>query len=237
MKKLIAVFLMVSAAWAVQAQSSREGMLYLNKPLSGDAIQQVEANTSGGGIQVSGVQPSEARIEVYISGNEGRFSGLSKEEIQKRLDADYDFSVTVSNHKLTANARTKKGFRDWRKSLNISFSIYVPNEVSTELATSGGGISLQNLSGTQDFRTSGGGLHVKEVSGHITGRTSGGGIHVSDSKDDIDLETSGGGIEAVHCSGKIHLNTSGGSLHLTDLDGTITATTSGGGVDADRIKG
>lgn len=237
MKKYAALFMLMALGVMVSAQTSRDGLLYLNKSLSADAIQQVEANTSGGGIQVSGVVATEARIEVYVSGNNGRFSNLTKEEIKKRLDADYDFSVTVANHKLTANARTKRGFNDWRKSLNISFAIYVPSQVSTELSTSGGGVSLQNLSGTQNFRTSGGGLDVKQVSGHITGRTSGGGIYVADSKDNIDLETSGGGIEAVHCSGKIKLNTSGGGLHLKDLDGSITATTSGGGVDGDQIKG
>ena len=237
MKKYAVLFMLMALGVMVSAQTSRDGLLYLNKSLSADAIQQVEANTSGGGIQVSGVAATEARIEVYVSGNNGRFSNLTKEEIKKRLDADYDFSVTVANHKLTANARTKRGFNDWRKSLNISFAIYVPSQVSTELSTSGGGVSLQNLSGTQNFRTSGGGLDVKQVSGHITGRTSGGGIYVADSKDNIDLETSGGGIEAVHCSGKIKLNTSGGGLHLKDLDGSITATTSGGGVDGDQIKG
>ena len=237
MKKLIALFLLVAAGLTVNAQSSHDGLLYLNKSLASDNIQQVEANTSGGGIQVTGVASSEARIEVYVSGNNGCFSNLSKEDIKKRLEADYDFSVTVTDHKLTAKARTKRGFNDWRKSLNISFAIYVPTQVSTRLATSGGGISLQNLSGTQDFRTSGGGLDVKQVSGHITGRTSGGGIYVADSKDDIDLETSGGGIKAIHCSGNIHLNTSGGGLHLQDLDGTISATTSGGGVDGEKIRG
>ena len=237
MKKFIALLFLVASGWTVKAQSSRDGLLFLNKSLAADNIQQVEANTSGGGIQVSGVQTSEARIEVYVSGNNGRFSNLSKEDIQKRLDEDYDFSVTVSDHKLTAIAKTKRGFRDWKKSLNISFAIYVPAQVATRLSTSGGGIKLENLSGTQEFRTSGGGLDLRQVAGHINGRTSGGGIYVADSKDDIDLETSGGGIEALRCTGKILLNTSGGGLHLKDLDGTITATTSGGGVDGDQIKG
>jgi hypothetical protein len=236
MKQFIALFFLVTAGWAVRAQSSRDGILYLTRSLSSDAIQQVEASTSGGAIEVSGVAAQDARIEVYVSQN-GRTAGLTKEEIQRRLDADYDFSVSVSDHKLTANARTKKGFRDWRKSLNIAFVIYVPSRVSTKLSTSGGGISLQNLSGTQDFSTSGGGLSVKQVSGHITGHTSGGGIEVVDSKEDIDLETSGGGIRASHCSGHIRLNTSGGALLLNDLDGDITATTSGGGIDADQIRG
>lgn len=237
MKKYALLFLLVVSGVAVSAQSSHDGILYLNKSLSADAIQQVEANTSGGGIQVTGVNASDARIEVYVSGNNHRFSGLTKEAIQKRLDEDYNFSVTVANHKLTAIAKTKKGFHNWKESLNISFAIFVPSATSTELYTSGGGISLKGLSGEQHFSTSGGGLDLKELTGHIDGHTSGGGIYVADSKDDIELETSGGGIEALRCRGKIKLNTSGGGLKLTDLQGTITAVTSGGGVKGEKIKG
>jgi hypothetical protein len=236
MKKRLLLPVILLAAFGSRAQSSREGTLYLTKSLSSESIQQVEANTSGGGIHVTGVNPSEARIEVYISGNDHN-NGLSKEEIQKRLGEQYEFSVTATNHNLVANARNKRNFNDWRKGLTISFEIFVPAAVSTHLSTSGGGIALLNLSGTQDFSTSGGGLNVKQVTGHITGHTSGGGIQVSDSRDDIDLETSGGGIQASRCSGKIKLNTSGGSLDLQDLEGSVYAYTSGGGINGGKIKG
>ncbi len=204
--------------------------------MSAESINQVEAITSGGGIEVTGVNPSEARIEVYVSENGHRHS-YSKEEIQKMITNDYDFTVTASGNKLTAIAKPKKSFRNWNNELNISYNIYVPVACATHLNTSGGGISISNLNGEQHFNTSGGGLEVKGLNGKITGRTSGGGINVTDSKDDIDLETSGGGIEASRCSGKIHLNTSGGSLELRDLNGTIHASTSGGNVDAEKITG
>ncbi|HXB29718.1 MAG TPA: hypothetical protein VNW49_07860 [Puia sp.] len=235
--RIIVSFLFIFSAILVQAQDSQKGLLYLSKPLSAESINQVEAKTSGGGIEVTGVNPSEARIEVYVTEN-GHRSSYSKEEIQKMIANDYDFSVTASGNKLTAIAKLKKGFRNWNNNqLSISYSIYVPVSCTTQLNTSGGGISISNLNGEQHFYTSGGGLEVKSLSGKIVGRTSGGGITVSDSKDNIDLETSGGGIEASHCSGQIRLNTSGGSLELKDLNGNIRATTSGGNVDAEKITG
>jgi hypothetical protein len=219
-----------------QAQNSKS-LLYLSKPLSAESINQVEAKTSGGGIEVSGVNPSEARIEVYINGND-RHDSYTKEEIQKILDKDYDFSVTASGNKLTAIARQKRSFNnDWRNSISISYKIYVPSACGTHLNTSGGGISISNLSGDQHFNTSGGGLDVSKLSGKISGHTSGGGITVTDSKDNIDLETSGGGIEAKRCTGEIHLNTSGGSIQMNELSGNIHASTSGGNVDAEKVSG
>jgi hypothetical protein len=233
MKKHLIFSLLVFAALAGQSQS---GTPYMTKSLSNESIKDVDARTQGGSISVSGGSTTDARIEVYITSNNGR-DNLSKEEIQKRLNEDYEFSVTASGGKLTAISKVKHNDMNWKRALSISYKIFVPQNVSTDLSTSGGSISLSNLSGTQDFRTSGGSLTVDKVSGKINGGTSGGSIEVSDSKDDMDLHTSGGSVKATNCTGKIKLSTSGGSLRLKDLSGNIRATTSGGSVDGDRIDG
>jgi len=220
-----------------QAQNSHKGILYLNKSLTADAIKEVEARTSGGGITVTGVtNTGEARVEVYVTEN-GRHGDYTKEEIQSKIGTDYELTVNASGNKLTAIAKSKRNFGNWSNELSFSFNIFVPVVCTTQLNTSGGNISIANLQGEQHFNTSGGGLDVKGLTGKIEGRTSGGGINVADCKDDIDLETSGGGIEALRCSGRIRLNTSGGSIDLTDLNGNIRATTSGGNVDAEKITG
>ncbi len=232
MKKHLLILLLAFAAISVNAQDRDK--LYMTKSLSNESIKNVEAKTSGGSIDVTGGHGQDARIEVYITSNNGHI--LSKEEIQERLK-DYDLTVSVSENKVTAIAKTKTRNMNWKKALNISFEIYVPENVSTDLSTSGGSIYLENLSGREDFSTSGGSLTVKKVTGKITGETSGGSIDVSDSKDDIDLSTSGGSIDASNCTGKIRLETSGGSLSLHDLNGNIKAGTSGGSVNGKNIMG
>ncbi|WP_426667130.1 DUF4097 family beta strand repeat-containing protein [Mucilaginibacter sp. McL0603] len=208
---------------------------YLTKSLASDAINSVIVNTSAGGIEVSGQSGQQPRVEVYIRGNNNRV--LSKEEIKKRLDEDYDLSVTVNGHEVTAIAKTKHHFDNWRNQISISFKVFVPENSSTDLKTSGGGIQLDHLKGTENFTTSGGGLQIDHLIGMIHGHTSGGGIEVSNSSEDIDLQTSGGGINAKNCSGKIKLNTSGGGLRLENLKGEINAHTSGGGVEGSNIEG
>ncbi|WP_315815892.1 DUF4097 family beta strand repeat-containing protein [Paraflavitalea speifideaquila] len=164
---------------------------------------------------------------------------LSKEEIQKRLDADYEFSISTDNHKLTVIAKPKdrSGRWDWKRALSISFKLFVPRNVATNLSTSGGNIDMAHLTGTQDFRTSGGNLHLDDLAGKVKGTTSGGNIHLSNSKDDITLTTSGGNITASKSNGRLDLNTSGGNVTLEDLTGNIDATTSGGSVRANTISG
>jgi len=233
MRKHFTILLLSAISITGNAQSSQD--LYLTKSLSTEAIQNVEASTVGGSIEVSGGNNTDSRIEVYVRDNKN--GTLTKEEMKSRIETDYDLNVSVSNHKLTATVKQKHQNINWKKSVSISYKIFVPENVSTDLNTSGGSIRLEKLSGTQDFSTSGGSLEVDHLSGKVRGRTSGGSIDLSDSKDDIDLTTSGGSIEASDCTGKIKLSTSGGSLRLSRMNGDINATTSGGSAKADNIQG
>ncbi|MDB5024709.1 MAG: hypothetical protein JWP78_2464 [Mucilaginibacter sp.] len=235
MKTYLIFFIVACQSMVALAQDNEKQTPYLTKSLANNAISSVVVNTSAGGIEVSGQSGQAPRVEVYIRGNNNR--DLSKEEIRKRLDEDYDLSITVTGHEVTATAKNKHNFSNWRNQISISFKVYVPEQVSTNLKTSGGGIRLDNLKGNENFSTSGGGLQIDRLTGTIHGRTSGGGIDVSNSSEDIDLETSGGGIKAKNCSGTIKLETSGGGLLLEDLKGKITAHTSGGGVQGNNIEG
>ena len=211
---------------------------YETKSLANDAIKEVFVKTSGGSITVSGASGQSPRVEIYVHGNNNQ--DLTREEIKKRLDEDYDLRVTVADHEVHAEAKRKHdgGINwDWRRQLSISFKIFVPKAVNTHLGTSGGSIHLDNLSGDESFSTSGGSLHIDALTGVIKGETSGGSIEVSNSADNINLETSGGSIHANNCHGKIRLETSGGSLHLDDLKGSINASTSGGSVEASNVEG
>lgn len=233
MKKIFLLLFIITASLAVTAQ---EKTPYMTKSLSSESVKSTEVQTSGGSISVTGVNSAaETKVEVYISSNNGR-DNISKEEIEKRLQ-EYDLNVTVSNNKLTAVAKPKHRDFDWKKGLSISFRIYVLKNISTDLTTSGGSISLTNVTGDQQFTTSGGSLHVNNVGGKIDGRTSGGSIKLENSRDDIELTTSGGSIDASNSEGKIRLTTSGGSLSLKDLKGDIKATTSGGSVNGRNVSG
>jgi DUF4097 and DUF4098 domain-containing protein YvlB len=236
MKKLSLLILSGLQLFAATAQNaSGRSSVYLQKSLAGLSIQQVTAETSGGNIAIAGVPDGEARLEVYVRDNHG--DELPNEEVKRRLEEQFDFSVSTDDHKLRVVAHPKRNI-NWNKSLSISFRIYAPEGVSTSLRTSGGNITLKKLTGpTQDFRTSGGNLDIDQLTGKIIGRTSGGNVNISDSREDIDLATSGGNIEATHCEGNLHLGTSGGDLRLRLLKGTIRATTSGGTVRGEEIDG
>ncbi len=230
--------LLLGLGFTVNAQIKAGQEPYLTKSLASESIKSVEVKTSGGSIAVTGGSNADARVEVYVNQNNNR-SGetLTKEEIQQRIASDYELTVTASNGKLIARARPKEKNMDWKRGLNISFRVFVPQKISTDLTTSGGSIDLANISGEQHFTTSGGDLNIDRLSGRTKGITSGGSIHLKNSKDNIDLNTSGGDIEASDCTGDLRLVTSGGSLRLTNLNGVIEAHTSGGDVEGKNVSG
>ena len=158
MKTYILLFFLACSSLTVLAQDN-EKTPYLTKSLSNDAISSVVVKTSAGGILVSGESGQQARIEVYIRGNNNK--ELSKEEIEKRLKDDYDMNISVNGHELSAIVKNKHEMNNWRNQVSISFKIYVPEQVSTDLHTSGGGIHLDNLKGNEKFTTSGGGLDIE----------------------------------------------------------------------------
>ena len=237
MKNYFFLLLLVNICFAVNAQNKSDKEPYLTKSFSGESINKVMAETSGGNISVTGVNPSESRVEVFVSQNNNRKNSLSDEEIKSKINEDYDLDVSVKNNELTVTAKSKHRITDWKKALNFSFKIYVPKNAATGLTTSGGNITLSNLSGDKEFTTSGGNLNLNALEGKSKGTTSGGNINLGNSKDDIDVSTSGGNINAEKSSGNISITTSGGSINMDDLSGKIKAATSGGNVKGETIGG
>jgi hypothetical protein len=235
MKKIVLLLMGGAGFLAVHAQSNHEP--FLQKSFSAAGVKELQTETSGGNITVYGQTTGDARVEMYVQGNNGRIPGLSKEEVQKRLDEQYDITIAMQGDKLVATAHQKPNRDNWRHGLSISFRIYAPTAVSSNLRTSGGNVELKDLTGHEDFSTSGGNLDIEHLTGTILGRTSGGNVSIRNSHDDIDLQTNGGNMDAMYCEGKIRLETSGGNVTLRGVKGSIRARTSGGEVEGEKIAG
>jgi DUF4097 and DUF4098 domain-containing protein YvlB len=235
MKKYFGLLWIALFAGFIQLAAQTDKTPFLTKNFDA-SVKNVKVQTSGGGITVEGITSGQTRIEMYVTPN-NRNKDLTKDEIQNRLEKDYAVEIITNNQQVSAIVKPKNRITNWQNELSISFKLYTPTKINTDLHTSGGSISLSNVDGNLDFKTSGGSLHLDHVAGEINGKTSGGSINVSDAKNNIDLSTSGGSISAKNCTGKITLNTSGGSLNLKNLNGDIKARTSGGSVHGNDLTG
>lgn len=207
---------------------------FTTKKFTGVNIQSVKVNTSGGGIKVFGTEGKDAEVKVFINTNNWNKTA-SKVEIEEELK-NYILEMEYKDGAIVCLAKPKDPEMK-RQKISIAFEVYSPVKVDINLATSGGGISLDNLEGDLYFKTSGGGITVSKLRGKVEGKTSGGGIKMLDCDGMITMKTSGGGISAKSSKGNINLNTSGGGIELGQLKGTIKAHTSGGGIESNEIKG
>ena len=138
MKKIANLLFVILLTVAIQVQS-QDREPYITKSFSSESVKEVYARTSGGSVDVEGGS-SQARVEVFIQGNNGR--SLSKDDIKERLEEDYKLEITVVGGELKVVAEPKDKFFNWKNALNISFKISVPQQVSTDISTSGGSISM-----------------------------------------------------------------------------------------------
>jgi DUF4097 and DUF4098 domain-containing protein YvlB len=215
MKKLfvLSVSVLLSATFTAYGQNNEP---FATHTFSTSLIKSVESATTNGEITVNGNATSEAIVEVFVSpinsGNSrsARRNKLSDEEIKRIIEKEYTIDVKVEGEKLYAIARTEN--RGQQK-INISFNISVPKQdANCNLQTVNGGVSINNLSGSQSLSTVNGSLKVENVSGNITGTTTNGNINTTNSNGKITLATINGNINIADVSGVISTRTTNGKV-------------------------
>lgn len=189
----------------------------------------LDVQTSGGHITVKGSSTNSVRVEMYVRKNG---ENLLPEDTDLG-EWDIDISQTGNTVKAIAESQSRNWNFFRNNNLSISFVIYTPREMSSNLRTSGGHIEAHALSGNQQIKTSGGHLELANLEGTVEARTSGGHIDITDVLGDLNARTSGGHIEVRNSEGTVKVKTSGGHINLADINGTIEASTSGGGISAD----
>lgn len=226
---LLLTLIMMSSALALTTDAPSQDEPYRVESFEISTPGELEVQTSGGHITVEGSSTNSVRVEMYVHKN-GR--NLLPEDIDLE---DWEIDISQSSDKVKAIA--KHPGKSWRlfgkNNLSISFVVYAPREMSTDLNTSGGHIDLRGLEGNQDIATSGGHLDLSNIKGSVEARTSGGHIDIADIQGNVEARTSGGHIDVKNSEGNLKVRTSGGHIDLASVSGSIEASTSGGQIAAD----
>ena len=115
--------------------------------------------------------------------------------------------------------------------------VELPRRFDTQIATSGGSVSIEDLDGKVDAKTSGGSISLAAIGGPVAANTSGGSIKLRSSEADADLRTSGGSIVIGDVDGRVRAHTSGGSITIDRAGGSVDANTSGGSIEILEVRG
>lgn len=172
-----------------------------------------------GDIKINSWEKNEVQVLVDLRGSDSR--------VEK-----YTVEFNQEGDKVSILGRTKdRSFFQWNfGSLEVKYTIMLPKNFNTDLKSSGGDISVQNVNGTLKGKTSGGNITLESLNGNVEIKTSGGEVEISTVTGNIDAHTSGGNVRIEKVIGDISAGSSGGNIEVYDASGNIKTKTSGGDI-------
>jgi hypothetical protein len=194
-------------------------------------------NVDFGSITVGTNAASKVTVDVW------RRVGRKNEADEQKFLQDYPVQFAQEGATVTVRAQHSgtDGWLRWswsgRNRNEAKYTIHVPVQFNVQLRTSGGSISVSDLTGHTEADTSGGGLNFTRLHGPLDGDTSGGGIQVADCEGKLKIHTSGGGITVIGGSGTLDGDTSGGPVKVKAFQGNTHVGTSGGGITIENVVG
>jgi len=187
----------------------------------------LNASSSGGGVTVKTHDQPKVEIQAFVRKN-GKLLPPNDKMVDEVLDA-FDLEFTKSGSVITANVKRKSRMNFWNN-VGISLTVIVPQEMSCNVSSSGGGLKISGVKGTHEFSSSGGGVELENVTGATEAKSSGGGVKATNHNGNVRLSSSGGGVTVTDVHGNVYARSSGGGVSLNNIDGDADASSSGGGV-------
>jgi DUF4097 and DUF4098 domain-containing protein YvlB len=148
----------------------------------------LNVSSMNGGIQVVG----EDRQDVHVEARIEAWAGSASEAANILREVQIETAGGAIHDK-------GPNFHSGHQGYGINYVIHAPKQLSAELKTMNGGISLAHLNGDLKFDTTNGGVDLSDLAGNVHGSTVNGGLDISLSGDrwngkGLDAETTNGGI-------------------------------------------
>ncbi|PAW63625.1 MAG: hypothetical protein B9S34_14030 [Opitutia bacterium Tous-C1TDCM] len=213
-------------AVAAVASAAIERTVEKTFPVSGAGLLRVE--TQGGAIEVDPTGGSA--VKVVLRQKIRADTDAEADELLKKIE----LTLEQNGNDVTVISKypSKTGFSWNGNPVRIDIVVEVPAAFATQLKTSGGNITVGDLTGKLDVRTSGGSIKLGNLGGTADARTSGGNIVLASAAAAVNLDTSGGNIAVGRVAGSAKLETSGGDIRIDAASGSLQARTSGGSIRA-----
>jgi len=183
-------------------------------------------NADGADVTVVGGDSDKVVVHITVTAAQKELDAL-------KLSAEQNAGgVTVE---LQRSESHWFNFSSW--SMDARIQVTVPRRYRVEMKTSGGDLSVSHLEGDATGKTSGGDVTMADVTGQVRMRTSGGDMKIDRIKGDVLMVTSGGDIVAKTITGSLDVETSGGSIQFDSIDGATKARSSSGDIVANTVHG
>ena len=175
-------------------------------------LAQLDVDTGGNGsIAVRGVPGSTVRLRLRI------IAHARSEDDARSLAQEIDVSIT--DGRVRARGPRTRDREGW----SVDVEVETPQALPLTLATSNGGIHIEEVTGRTRFETSNGGVSLTDVSGDVRGSTVNGGVTVH-----LDgPRWEGAGLDVATTNGGVRMSLPDG------YSAELAAETTNGGLDID----
>ena len=215
------------------SQSDKKPIESKTYSLSGTGT--LEVDVSGASVLVQSTAGNQLQVQAFFK-KDGKFLSQTDSEAQEFLEK-FDISISQSGNTISVIAKQKSSSSwNWRNRPSLSFEILAPQNLNTDIRTSGGSMSLQGIQGTHQLGSSGGSISVKNSGGQVYSKSSGGSFYLAGFEGNVEVQTSGGSVKVEELRGDIVAKTSGGGMTLIEVSGRIEAQTSGGSIRAELAE-
>jgi hypothetical protein len=206
---------------------TKEKFSFIQEYESPDNIQ-LALGTVGGNIEVKGYNGNRVKVAFVVTKNNGEVLEMTLDELQKYAK----FVIFKEGANLSIQVK-----EILRRNMSVGFIVQTPSKTACNISTSGGNLSLEELTGNQEMRTSGGNIDIETVTGNVNAHTSGGNIYMEKLTGLTNVSTSGGNIDGEGIIGDLLAETSGGNISLEDHKGFAKISTSGGNISVENMGG
>lgn len=227
-RKTLTLFVLIFILFSCNGLAQESDKPTITKTFEIDRPGFLQASSSGGGVEVKTHNGKTVEVQMFVR-KYGRVLSPSDPQVKEILEK-YDITIDKKGSEVSAIIKNKIR-NSFINNTGISLKIIVPQEMSCDISSSGGGLRISGVKGTHNFSSSGGGIKLESITGTTKARSSGGGVNATKMNGDINLSSSGGGVKIEDCRGNITVRSSGGGVQLINIHGDmVDAGSSGGGV-------
>ncbi len=185
------------------------------------------SKSSSGGITIKTHNESNVEVQVFIRNKRELLD--SSDPLVADILKSFELQIEKDGSVINVNAERLRKSKLF-KTVGISFTIIVPQEMSCNVSSSGGRLKIFGVKGEHDFESSGGSIYLENISGTTKAYSSGGSIKTKGYKGEIHLNSSGGRVSLDEIHGSVYAQSSGGSVSVSGECDYVNAKSTGGSV-------
>jgi len=205
---------------------------FLSQEFAAAGIEELKLETAGLSVNISAWVENKVLIEIFAI-RDNKVLSPDDTQLRKKLeDLDFDLQQQGKNFNFKVDQAKRTRIKMSMDNIVLLIKIQTPQNMSSEIQSTGGAVTIAGLHGNQHIRSNGGSMRIIQGLGTVRGDTQGGSILVDSYSGDMNLISSGGSVRVENFSGKLDINSAGGSLNLFDINGKISAVTVGGSIRA-----